>query len=83
LLQRVCGFCHGGLGGWEASTYDSIINSGDNGPAVIPGDIRGSLLAQKLLGTQSIGGPMPPAGGLSQGQIQLILDWIANGAPDN
>ncbi len=83
LLQQACGFCHGGLGGWEASTYDSIINSGDNGPAVIPGDIRGSLLAQKLLGTQSIGGPMPPAGGLSQGQIQLILDWIANGAPDN
>jgi mono/diheme cytochrome c family protein len=83
LLQQACGFCHGGLGGWDASTYDSVIESGDNGPAVIPGDIRGSLLGQKLLGTQSIGGPMPPAGGLSQGQIQLILDWIANGAPDN
>jgi len=83
LLQQACGFCHGGLGGWEASTYVSIINSGDNGPALIPGDVRGSLLAQKLLGTQSIGGPMPPAGGLSQGQIQLILDWIANGERDN
>jgi mono/diheme cytochrome c family protein len=83
LLQQACGFCHGSLGGWDASNYGSVINSGDNGPTVIPGDIRGSLLGQKLLGTQSIGGPMPPAGGLSQGQIQLILDWIANGAPDN
>jgi hypothetical protein len=60
-----------------------VIHSGDHGPAVIPGDARGSLLAQKLLGTQTIGGSMPPGGALAQDDIQLLLDWIAAGAPDN
>jgi mono/diheme cytochrome c family protein len=83
MLQRSCGFCHGSLGGWDASNYDTVIQSGDHGPAVIPGDVAGSLLAQKLLGTQTVGGSMPPAGGLSQDLIQLILDWIAGGAPNN
>ena len=83
VLQQGCGFCHGSLGGWDASTYDSVIESGDNGPAVIPGDPQGSLLARKLLGTQSAGSLMPPAGSLPQNQVQLILDWIAGGAPDN
>jgi mono/diheme cytochrome c family protein len=83
LLQQACGSCHGSLGGWDASTYDSIIRSGDHGPAVVPGDLQGSLLARKLLGTQSTGGVMPPGGSLPQDQVQLILDWIAGGAPDN
>jgi mono/diheme cytochrome c family protein len=83
LLQSSCGACHGTLGGWDASSYDLVIESGDNGPAVIPGDARNSLLAQKLLGTQTTGLPMPPSEGLSQDQIQLILDWITSGAPNN
>jgi hypothetical protein len=60
-----------------------VIGGGDHGPAVIPGDLEGSLLAQKLLGTQTEGAVMPPGGKLPQSQIQLILDWIAAGAPDN
>jgi mono/diheme cytochrome c family protein len=83
LLQTSCGACHGSLGGWDASTYDSVVTGGANGPAVVPGDASGSLLAQKLLGTQTVGGPMPPAGTLSRDQVQLILDWIDGGAPDN
>jgi mono/diheme cytochrome c family protein len=83
ILQQACGFCHGTLGGWDASSYESVVGSGDNGPAVIPGDVAGSLLAQKLLGTQTIGGSMPPAESLAQDQIQRILDWIAGGAPNN
>ena len=83
LLQTRCGACHGSLGGWDASSYDSVIHSGGHGPAVLPGDAQGSLLAQKLLGTQTIGGSMPPGGPLTQADIQLILDWIAAGALDN
>ena len=83
LLRAQCGACHGTLGGWDASSYAAVIHSGDHGPAVIPGDTRGSLLAQKLLGTQTIGGSMPPGGALAQDDIQLLLDWIAAGAPDN
>jgi mono/diheme cytochrome c family protein len=83
ILRPSCGTCHGSLGGWDAATYDSVINSGANGPAVIPGDSQGSLLAQKLLGTQSVGGPMPPAGLLARDEIQVVLDWIDGGALDN
>lgn len=83
LLQSNCGVCHGSLGGWDASSYDTVIHSGDHGPAVIPGDATGSLLAQKVLGTQTVGGSMPPGGALAQADIQLLVDWIAAGAPNN
>jgi hypothetical protein len=59
------------------------MDSGDNGPVVVPGDPDASLLAQKLRGTQTIGGEMPPGGELPQDELKTILDWIAAGAPDN
>jgi mono/diheme cytochrome c family protein len=83
LLQEKCGACHGTLGGWDASSYASVLQTGDHAPVVVPGDPPTSLLAQKLLGTQTVGGPMPPGSPLSQDDIQLLLDWIAAGALDN
>ncbi|HEX9680994.1 MAG TPA: c-type cytochrome domain-containing protein, partial [Anaerolineales bacterium] len=83
ILQARCGACHGTLGGWDASTYDRVVNSGDHGPVVIPGDVRNSLLAQKLLGTQAVGTLMPPSGSLAGEEIQIILNWIAAGALNN
>jgi hypothetical protein len=50
---------------------------------VIPGDVENSLLAQKLLGRQTTGAIMPPAGKLPDAEILVILDWIAAGALDN
>jgi len=83
IFEAKCAVCHGSLGGWDASSYKSVIESGDNGPVVRPGDAEGSLLGQKLLGTQTIGGLMPPGGELLQSEVQTILDWIAAGALDN
>lgn len=60
--------------------YDSFINSGDHGPVVLPGDPDGSVLVQKLLGTQTFGSIMPPNGALSPAEIQLVVDWISAGA---
>lgn len=63
------------------SSYESVMTSGENGPVVVAGDAKNSLLAQLL---QGIGGKtMPPAGGMSQQDIQTILDWIAAGANNN
>ena len=70
------------MGGWDATSYQSVINSGDNGPTVIPGDPQNSLLAQKLLGTQTVGTIMPPGGKLSDELIQIIIIWITAGAPE-
>jgi len=63
--------------------YESLINSGNNGPVVIPGDIENSLLAQKILGIQEEGVIMPPGGKMPEAEIQIILDWISAGAPNN
>jgi hypothetical protein len=59
------------------------MTSGSHAPVVIPGDSQGSLLAQKILGTQTEGGIMPPSGRMADDLVQMILDWIAAGAPDN
>jgi mono/diheme cytochrome c family protein len=83
LLMEKCVACHGTLGGWDATSYQTVMESGDHAPVVIPGDIAGSLLAAKIQGTQTEGTIMPPAGKLPEAEIQLILDWIAAGAPDN
>jgi mono/diheme cytochrome c family protein len=86
VLTDNCSVCHSDsakAGGWSAATYEAVIGSGDNGPAVKPGDAQASLLAQKMLGTQTDGGIMPPGGLLPQETLQIIIDWINGGALDN
>jgi mono/diheme cytochrome c family protein len=80
ILQPNCSVCHGTAGGWSAADHASVVGSGDNGPSVIPNDPAGSILAQKLLGTQTFGTIMPPGGSLTESEIQLIVDWIMGGA---
>jgi mono/diheme cytochrome c family protein len=80
IFDTECVPCHGTFGGWDASTYESVMTSGDHAPVVIPGDVENSLLAQKILGTQKEGSVMPPRTKLTDEEIQTILDWIATGA---
>jgi mono/diheme cytochrome c family protein len=83
ILESKCNMCHGTLGGWNGTTYRSVMDSGNNAPVVIPGDPDGSLLGQKILGDQAQGTVMPPGGKMDPAVIQMILDWIAAGALDN
>lgn len=83
IFESKCVACHGNFGGWDASTYTSVLGTGNNAPVIIPGDPENSLLAQKMVGTQSIGNIMPPAGLLPEDEVQVVLDWIAEGALDN
>jgi len=83
ILKDKCAFCHGSLGGWDSSSYNSVMTSGKNAPVVIPGDPENSLLVQKLEGVQAEGTIMPPNGKLPDSDIQIIIDWIAAGAHDN
>ena len=80
IFQQYCTMCHGSLGGWDATTYQSVMTTGDHAPVIIPGDVANSFLAQKLLGTATEGGIMPPGGKLTDDTLQIILDWIAAGA---
>jgi mono/diheme cytochrome c family protein len=82
IFQQDCVMCHGTLGGWDSTSYQAIMTTGDHTPVVIPGDATNSILTQKLQGTASFGGIMPPSGKLPAATIQIILDWIAAGASE-
>ena len=83
ILENRCVNCHGSDGGWDGSSYELVMTTGDHSPVVIPGDVENSLLAQKLVGTHEEGEimPPPPLRKLNDELTQIILDWIAAGAP--
>ena len=84
LLQSKCAACHSPdakFGGFDVTTYSSVMTGGTEGPVVVPGDVSGSLLAAKILRMQEK--PMPPSASLSNDEIMLILNWISTGAPEN
>lgn len=82
IFQKNCTMCHGSLGGWDGTSYQTVMTTGDHGPVVIPGDVTNSVLAQKILGTSAFGSIMPPGGKLPDATVQMILDWIEAGAPE-
>ncbi|HSG44592.1 MAG TPA: c-type cytochrome [Anaerolineales bacterium] len=84
IFESRCVACHNPdrpLGGWDATSFEAVMSSGDNAPVIVPGDVENSLLAQYLLGTN--GDFMPPIGSMPENEIQAILDWIAAGAENN
>ena len=83
ILMNRCAFagCHvaGGPGGIDLRTYDAVIAGGNDDDTVIAGDARESELVEQI-----VEGEMPPDGPpLPAAQIQLIIDWINEGAKNN
>ena len=82
ILESRCMNCHGGQRteeGLVMLTYADLMAGSDNGPVVTPGDAANSLLAE-LVSTQK----MPKRGPkLTPPQVQVIIDWINQGALDN
>lgn len=82
IFESRCIGCHGGertQEGLDLKTHASLIAGSDNGPVVVPGDAANSLLVE-MVATQK----MPKRGPkLTPPQIQLITDWINQGALDN
>ena len=83
ILMNRCAFagCHvaGGPGGIDLRTYDALIAGGSKGAIVIAGNARRSELVEQI-----VEGEMPPSGPpLPASQIQLIIDWINEGAKNN
>jgi len=82
LLKSRCGNCHGGNKteeGLSVATYASLLKGSDNSPVIVPGDAENSLLVE-LVSSQE----MPKRGPkLTPPQVQLIIDWVNQGALDN
>lgn len=83
LLARHCVKCHGPQKQQSGLRVDSglgIRDGGDSGPGVIPRDAAKSLIIQAVTGAEGVS-RMPPEGpGLTADEIQLLQNWIADGA---
>jgi mono/diheme cytochrome c family protein len=82
ILQSRCLNCHGGdrlEEGLSMKTYADLMAGSENGLVITAGDAENSLLVE-LVSTQK----MPKRGPkLTPPQVQLIIDWINQGALDN
>ena len=82
ILQSRCINCHGGDRTEEdlsLKTHADIMAGSKNGAVVTPGDATNSLLAEMVANQK-----MPKRGPkLTPPQVQLIVDWIHQGALDN
>lgn len=82
ILEQRCIKCHGGdfpTEGLNMDSYETLMSGSQNGPVIIPGDSSNSLLFEKVKN-----GQMPKRGSdLSAEQIELIQQWINEGAPNN
>lgn len=82
ILKGRCSKCHMGeftSKNLNMENYESLMAGSQNGPVIIAGNARESLLAQKILA-----GKMPKRGPkLTPEQVQIIIDWINAGAQNN
>lgn len=83
IIRSRCSACHGGSQGTEEglemSNYENIMAGSDNGPVVIAGDAANSLLVELIVEQE-----MPKRGPkLTPPQVQLIIDWVNQGALNN
>lgn len=93
ILQAQCG-CHlggapsAGLDLSATAAYDQLVGAPSSSalPMVTPGSADDSYLVHKMQGTQSGiagggGNPMPPGGsGIPAADLQVVIDWINDGA---
>lgn len=80
LFEARCGACHGATDSiqeLDLTQYQSALDGGVSGPAIFPGDPDGSLLIQKQTADQ------PHFGQFSPQELDLVIQWIKAGAPEN
>jgi hypothetical protein len=83
VLAESCQKCHGATkqaSGLRVDSREALLEGGDNGPAVVPGDPSKSLLVQAVRRThEDI--KMPPKGPLPAEAVEALADWVKAGAP--
>lgn len=86
LLVKHCDTCHSNrakqvMGGLKLDSHAAWRRGGATGPVIVPGDPEKSPLiaAVRYRGKPN---PMPPAGKLSDKEIDLLVTWVKMGAPD-
>ena len=82
IFNTNCITCHqyGGSATLNLTSYTGLMNGGWSGPSIIAGDHENSLLYQRIILPVGTDGSMPPNVPLSQSEIDLIAQWIDQGA---
>ena len=80
LLERKCYDCHSAKadevkGNLRLDSLEGILKGGDNGPAVIAGDVENSFLLRAIR-YQEDDYQMPPSGRLPDGDIAAVETWV-------
>jgi hypothetical protein len=84
LLAENCFRCHSAgkkqKGGLRLDSRQTMLEGGDNGPAIVPGQPAQSLLI-KAVGYKDPDLRMPPTSKLADEQIATLIAWVKMGAP--
>jgi mono/diheme cytochrome c family protein len=75
VLTEQCSACHGGIAGLTVTDYESLMSGADSGRVIMPGDPEESL----MVGVQRQGHYT----NLSEDELQRLIEWIADGAPES
>lgn len=82
ILAANCYECHGDdeqEAGLSTTSVAALLRGGDQGPAIVPGDPAASLLIQGIR-YDDADFKMPPKAKLSNDQIQVLTQWVKDGA---
>jgi len=86
IFNSLCISCHGSSGGLSLTSYDNLMAGGNHGDLVVPFDADNSILAQKIQSNPPFGSRMPKNNQSyfdnNPDELQLIIDWINEGASD-
>lgn len=74
LLSARCGACHGVAAGLSVTEYEALMAGSSSGPVILPGDPDGSRIVEVLLEGHFVR--------LGDEELQLLISWIAGGAPE-
>ena len=80
LLATNCYECHGEQkqeGEFRLDSQSALLQGGENGAAIVPGDAAESLLISAVR-RESL--EMPPDNSLTSEEIELLVEWIERGA---
>ncbi len=82
LLSAECYECHGpdkAKNNLRLDHLDFILEGGDTGPAIVPGDVENSLLIEAVR-RDDPDFSMPPKEELTEAQVAVLERWIEQGA---
>jgi len=81
IFDNSCTDCHGSSGGLSLEDFNRLMAGGNSGSIVAAGNAGESILVKRLTG--EIPPVMPRGGSLSEEKINLIRQWIDEGALNN